>query len=182
MKIEIRLSGSGGQGIITAGIILAEAALLDGKNAVQGQSYGPESRGGSSKAEVIVSTESIDYPKVVVPDVLLALTDAAYAAYGSRVHEHGVVLLDAHLKSVVEANNGFRVYRAPITELAREELKPVVANVVALGVLNEVYPIVSRESLERAVLDRAPRGTEALNRRALELGHEFAQRELSAAR
>ena len=82
MRVEFRLSGSGGQGLLLAGIVLAEAAIEDGKNAIQTQSYGPEARGGSSKAEVIISDEDIDYPKATDPDYLLALTDDAYRTYG----------------------------------------------------------------------------------------------------
>ena len=74
MMKQIVLSGTGGQGLILAGIILAEAAVLDGKQAIQTQSYGPEARGGASKAEVIISDEAIDYPKVLDADVLLAMS------------------------------------------------------------------------------------------------------------
>ena len=71
---EIRLSGTGGQGLILAGIILAEAAIIDGFNAVQSQSYGPEARGGASKAEVIISDEEINYPKIGNAGILLAMS------------------------------------------------------------------------------------------------------------
>ena len=81
-RIEFRFSGSGGQGIISAGIILAAAAVHDGKYAIQSQSYGPEARGGSSKAEVVISEEPIDYPKATTPDYLLCLTDDAFKTYG----------------------------------------------------------------------------------------------------
>jgi len=82
MRVEFRLSGSGGQGLLLAGIVLAEAAINEGKNAVQTQSYGPEARGGSSKAEVVISDSEIDYPKATEPDYLLALSNDAYKSYG----------------------------------------------------------------------------------------------------
>lgn len=91
---EFRLSGSGGQGLILAGIILAEAALKDGKNVVQSQSYGPEARGGASKAEVIISDKDINYPKVEKCDVLLALTQKAYDKYISTLKTGGVLIKD----------------------------------------------------------------------------------------
>ncbi|HRW23422.1 MAG TPA: 2-oxoacid:acceptor oxidoreductase family protein, partial [Spirochaetia bacterium] len=94
MRTEFRLSGSGGQGLLLAGIVLAEGAILDGKNAVQTQSYGPEARGGSSKAEVVVSEEDIDYPKATDPDFLLALTTDAYKAYGKLMGK-GLIIVDS---------------------------------------------------------------------------------------
>ena len=97
-RIEIRLSGSGGQGLILAGIILAEAAIIDGKNAVQTQSYGPEARGGASRSEVIISNGSIDYPKVSKSDILLALTEEAVIKYKGSLKEDGLLILDSSIE------------------------------------------------------------------------------------
>ena len=170
-RCEIRLSGSGGQGIILAGIVLAEAALLDGKNAIQTQSYGPEARGGASKAEVIISFDTIDYPKVVAPDVLLALTSEAYTKYSKGLRPGATVVVD----SQINVNGASDVHALPIIAGARDELqRPIVSNIVALGALNAVAKLVSPESLETAVLRRVPRGTEELNRRALQLGYQLA--------
>ena len=94
-RFEIRLSGSGGQGLILAGIILAEAAILDGKNAVQSQSYGPEARGGASRAEVIISNANIDYPKITNTDVLLSLTEEALLKYKYDLRDTGIIILDS---------------------------------------------------------------------------------------
>ncbi len=171
---EVRLSGSGGQGILLAGIILAEAALLEGKNAVQSQSYGPEARGGASKCEVIISDTSVDYPKVTRPEVLLALTEEAYSKYGKGLGEGSLVVLDASIEGEQDLP-GVRVIRAPILESALEVLKrPIVANIIALGVLVGISQLVDRSSIEQAVLNRVPKGTEELNRRALDLGFQLA--------
>ncbi|MBI2874280.1 MAG: 2-oxoacid:acceptor oxidoreductase family protein, partial [Firmicutes bacterium] len=135
-RLEIRLSGSGGQGVITAGVILAEAAILDGKNAVQSQSYGPESRGGYSKCEVILSDGEIDYPKVSSPDVLLALTEEALAHYGKTVKTEGLLIADESIGEPSGLQEGVRVLRVPILQTAREKVgREITANVVALGVL-----------------------------------------------
>ena len=168
---EIRLSGSGGQGIILAGIILAEAALLDGNNAVQSQSYGPEARGGASKSEVIISGDSIDYPKVTTPDIILALTSEAYKKYACGDCTDVIVVVDASVSADVAPG----ALSVPIIQSAREELKrPIVSNIVALGVINSIAKLVTPQSLEAAVLKRVPKGTEDLNRRALELGYKLA--------
>ncbi len=98
MRYDIRFSGSGGQGIITAGILLAQAAAIKGgKNAVQSQSYGPEARGGASKAEVIISDDEINYPKIVNPDIVISLTQEAYNKYAVDLKDDAVVIVDASM-------------------------------------------------------------------------------------
>jgi len=170
--IEIRLSGAGGQGLILAGIILAEAAILDGKNALQTQSYGPEARGGASKSEVIISQDEIDYPKVSVPDVVLAMTQEACDKYAGSISKAGVLLLDTTYVCELPQSKA-RVCALPISAIARDEVgKELVANVVALGALVRLTGAVTFESLVKALMRRIPKGTEALNRKALELGWE----------
>lgn len=174
-QCEIRLSGSGGQGLILAGIILAEAALDDGKNAVQSQSYGPEARGGASKAEVIISNDDINYPKVKECDILLALTQVALNKYISTLKKDGTLIIDSSLQ--ISNRDDIKVISVPILETATEELqKPMVANIVALGVLNKLAKLVSEKSLEEAVLSRVPRGTEELNQKALLKGYELIEK------
>ena len=170
-RYEIRLTGEGGQGIVLAGVILAEAAaIFDGKNATQTQAYGPESRGGASKAEVIISEEEIDYPKAMSVDLLLALTQAAADRYGHEVKPSGIVILDSS-KVITNPDGSFTVHRLPIIETAKEAVgKVMVANIVSLGVIVGLSKVVSRHAIERAILARVPKGTEELNRRALEAG------------
>lgn len=172
---ELRLSGSGGQGLILAGIILAEAALHDGKNVVQSQSYGPEARGGASKSEVIVSEKEINYPKVRDCDMLLCLTEVAYDKYIDGLKDGGTLILDSSISKRPERED-LKVYSVPILETAKEKLKkPMVANIVALGCIYELTKIVSKESLEKAVLERVPKGTEELNKKALNEGFNLIQ-------
>jgi 2-oxoglutarate ferredoxin oxidoreductase subunit gamma len=170
-RYEIRLSGEGGQGIVLAGVILAEAAAIyDGKNATQTQVYGPESRGGASKAEVIISDEEIDYPKAMSVDLLLALTQAAADKYGREVRPSGIVILDSS-KVATPPHGSFAVHSLPIIETAKDAVgKAMVANIVSLGAIVGLSKVVSRQSIERAILARVPKGTEDLNRRALEAG------------
>ncbi len=179
-RTEIRLSGEGGQGMILAGIILAEAAAIyDGKNAIQTQSYGPESRGGASKAEVILDEGDIDYPEVRRPDILLAMTREACDKYAPALAPGGTLVVDEASVPDPPKVDG-TVFKAAIATTAREELgKEIVANIVALGVLTALTGVVSRSAIERAVLSRVPKGTEDLNRRALEAGFAVAERILS---
>ncbi len=175
-RYEFRLSGSGGQGLILAGKIIAEAAAIyDGKNATQSQSYGPEARGGSSRSEVIVSDEEIDYPKAVNIDLLLCFTQEACDKYCKDVKEKGILLVDsAYVTKVPEGK--FEVYSLPITEMAEKEVgRSLVANIVALGIITGLTNIVSKEAVQSAILSRVPKGTEELNIKAFNVGFNRAQ-------
>ncbi len=173
-RYEVRLSGSGGQGLLLAGIILAEGAINDGKNSVQTQSYGPEARGGASKSEVIISSESIDFPKVRNCDILLALTQKSYEQYSEGLKDDGILIIDDSV--TVEVTGNKKLYSVPILDTAVKELsKPMVTNIVALGAIVEITRVITKESLEKAVLERVPKGTEELNKKALSMGYEIAK-------
>jgi len=176
-RYEIRFSGSGGQGLILAGVIFAEAAAIyDGINAVQSQSYGPEARGGASKSEVILSDETIDFPKSTSIDLMLALTQEACTKYCGDVKEGGTVLVDEDFVRDVPAGD-YNVIRLPIIRTASEAIgKAFVANIVAIGAIAAITGRVSREAVEKAVLSRVPKGTEDLNRKALSAGYELVER------
>ena len=189
-RVEVRLAGSGGQGLLLAGLVLAEAAgLYDGREVAMVQSYGPEARGGASKAEVIISDHIIDYPLCTSVDLLLALNQEAADAYCWDVSPQAWVIVDADL---VQHPPTSRAVALPFTATARDKLKKVmVANVVALGAVSELTGLVTRKALEKALLARVPAGTEALNKKALSLGAKLAReaavkegpafREMSAA-
>lgn len=170
--MEIRLSGSGGQGLILAGIILAEAAIGDGKEAIQSQSYGPEARGGSSKSEVIISDKRIHYPKVTNPNLLLAMTQEALNKYGADLQDDGLLIVDSTL--VREVPERFKnVHTVSITQLAKEKCgRELFANIVALGTITKLTSAVSLEAIEKAVLARVPKGTEEMNKQALQIGYQ----------
>jgi len=174
-RTEIRLAGEGGQGMILAGIVLAEAAAIyDGKNAVQTQSYGPEARGGASKAEVIISEGEIDYPKVISADALVVMSQEACDKYAAALKKSGLLIVDEEKVGRVPTS---RAVQVPITRLALEATgKTITANVVALGVLVGLTQIVSRQAIEKAVAARAPQGTQDMNRAALAAGFAAAER------
>ncbi|AZR72815.1 2-oxoglutarate ferredoxin oxidoreductase subunit gamma [Anoxybacter fermentans] len=170
-RYEIRLSGAGGQGLILAGIILAEGVILEGGyNVVQTQSYGPEARGGASKAEVVISPSIIYFPKVTNPDLLLTLTQKAYDKYVKDLKPNGILIADEEIDTE-DLPSTIEVYRLPILRTAREELgKSLVANIISLGVICGCLDFISSEKLKEAVLARVPKGTEELNTKAFELG------------
>jgi 2-oxoglutarate ferredoxin oxidoreductase subunit gamma len=174
-RYEIRLSGSGGQGIILMGIILAEAiGIYDGKCVAQTQAYGPEARGGSSKAEVVVSDEEIDYPKAMKPDLLLAMNQKSCDEFYPDLKPDGLLIVDSTFVRQIPTPKAFQV---PFTRIAREKFKrEMVANIVALGALTQLTPMVSAKAVEAAVLARVPKGTETLNRDALKAGMAAARR------
>ncbi len=173
-RYEVRLAGTGGQGAILAGIILAEAAIHEGKTVVQTQSYGPEARGGASRSEVVIAEAEIDYPKVLEPHITLCMSQEACDRYGADTRNGGLLVLDSDHVSRASTTQAVRV---PLTSVARKATeRAITANVVGLGLLAGLTGIVSRESLEAAVRAHAPPGTEELNRRALAAGYEEAQR------
>ena len=171
---QLRLSGTGGQGLILAGIILAEGALLDGKNAIQSQSYGPEARGGSSKSEVIISNNVLHYPKITVPNVVLAMSQEACKKYTADLTEDGILITDSQFVGNIPEKKYKKVYELPITHTAQAGLgKALFANIIALGAIAKITGVVSVESLTKAVLNRVPKGTEELNEKAINLGMEL---------
>jgi len=172
-RLEIRLAGMGGQGMILAGVLLADAAVRDGKNAVQTQSYGPEARGGASRSEVILASESIDYPEVIEADVLLCMSQQACDKYAHQLKRNGLLIVDSgHVQRMPTT----RAVRADLTAWAVDATgRAITANVLALGFLVGLTGVVSREALRETVLARAPAGTQEVNLQALERGFSEAE-------
>lgn len=168
-RFEIRLSGSGGQGIILASVILAQAATLAPANQVcQSQSYGPEARGGKCKAEVIISGRAIDYPKAGNLDVLLAMTQEGCDAYFHALKPGGILVVDA---SLVEQLPTSRAVALPFTEIARKlSGRTVAANMAALGAICLLCPTIRCQDLEKAIDSHSPKGTAAINRKVFKAG------------
>lgn len=169
-KMELRLAGSGGQGVILATVILAEAAVIAGKHTAQSQSYGPEARGGSCKAEVIISDDAIGFTKVQQPSFLMALTQKALDTYCRNLPADCLVLIDDSLEAPEELKD-HKVVKLPILSTAVEKVgKAFTANIVAVGAINGLLHLVSDAELEKAVMLHIPKGTEKLNLAALQAG------------
>lgn len=174
--VEIVFSGSGGQGIILAGKILAEAAsLYDNKEAAMTMSYGPEARGGASKAEIIISSAPIDYPKVTRPCVLIALNQESMNKYGNILADGGLLIADESLVKTIPSSIK-NVFKAPFTTLATKILEaPIVANIVCLGAVAALTNVVSREALIKTVITRVSEKALLVDRVALDIGYKIVR-------
>ncbi len=173
-RYEIRLSGSGGQGIILASVVIAEAFAIHKKLQVsQTQSYGPEARGGRCKAEVVVSDREIDYPKVIKLDMLLAMNQEACDAYFFDFKPNGLLLVDSTFVEQVPTSRSIAI---PFTRIARDQIGNIMtANMVAVGAMAVFCHIIDVKSMQKAVMSRAPKGTKTLNRKAFQAGVKAAE-------
>ncbi len=180
-RYEIRLSGSGGQGLILAGTILAEAiALHEQKYVVQSQSYGPEARGTASKADVIISDEAIDYPKSINADVLLAMNQKALDLNFLNLKKGGVLIIDSGLVKELPTTH---LISLPLTQIAIEATQsPQPANMVALGVLAVCTQKVSLQALSRTLTTHLKKEWLAVNQKALKAGARSAKKWISENR
>lgn len=173
--VEVRLGGFGGQGIILAGYILGRAASVHaGRNAVMAQSYGPESRGGACMTEVVMADGEIAYPRVVEPNVVVVMSQQAYAKYASGRPAESVLVIDEDLVELDEEEAGRTVFKAPATRLAESLGRRIMANIVMLGFVCRATGILEREALRDAVEASVPRGTEEANLLAFDTGYDHA--------
>jgi 2-oxoglutarate ferredoxin oxidoreductase subunit gamma len=176
MRIEVRFAGFGGQGIIKSGIIVAAAASLHGgKNAVQTQSYGPESRGGACKSEVVISEEDVDFPKVVQPDVLVVMSQHAYNEYVESLKPGGTLILDPDMIPHETELKDVKVFRVPATKVADELGKRIVANIAMLGAFTSLTGLLSAEAIKESIKENIPKGTEELNLAAFQKGYDYGK-------
>jgi 2-oxoglutarate ferredoxin oxidoreductase subunit gamma len=175
--VAVRLSGSGGQGLILAGRLLAEAATLhDGLDVVQTNSYGPEARGGASRSDLVLGRGEIDVLHSHRIDALVCLSQAACDAYYRDLLPGGLLITDGELVKVVPTT---RVFAVPMARLARQSGNEMVANVVALAVLSAVSKLVSREALEATLRNRVPAPHRDANIQAIQAGFTAAEEDLA---
>jgi 2-oxoglutarate ferredoxin oxidoreductase subunit gamma len=173
-KCRMVFSGSGGQGVITASIILAEAAVLyNNLNAVQSQFYGAEARGGATRADVIISDSTIDYPKVIQPNVLVCLTQDSYNKFYPIIRPGGLLITDArHVKiqkKVDAQQRELHIYNSVMEKIG----KPIVFNICMLGAVIGITQLVTPEAVMKVLETRIPPDFLDMNRRALDLGLEL---------
>jgi 2-oxoglutarate ferredoxin oxidoreductase subunit gamma len=173
---EILISGFGGQGIVLAGNILGKAAALyDRKHATLTQSYGPEARGGSCSAQVVISDEEILFPYAEQPQVMLCMSQEGYSKNVGSLVTGGLLIWDTDLVQTKEPDPSWITYHIPATRFAEELGNGMMANIVMLGFLSAVSDLVSVESLREAVLSSVPPHTKDKNAKAFERGHEYGK-------
>jgi 2-oxoglutarate ferredoxin oxidoreductase subunit gamma len=177
-RYEIRVAGSGGQGVILAAVIIGQAAALmeEGINSVQTQAYGPEARGGASKSEVILARGEIDYPKAASPHLQVILTQKASDEYAADTQKGGIVILDDFFVQKTPEIDA-EIYRLPIVKTARDVIgREIVTNMVALGAAARILEVEGRlkpESIRNTVIASVPKGTEELNCKAFDEGYKL---------
>jgi 2-oxoglutarate ferredoxin oxidoreductase subunit gamma len=170
---EIRIAGFGGQGVILLGAILGKAAsVYDNGYAALIQNYGPESRGGSCRAEVVISDEPIDYPYITNPQIIVALSREAYSEFATSVSPDTLVIIDSDLVKVALSNK-HKPFSIPCSRMAKDLGRPVVANIIMLGFMASVSEITSLEAIRKAIIDSVPVGTEEFNIKAFNLGYDY---------
>lgn len=179
-RFRILFSGSGGQGIITASILLAEAAVLhDGLNAVQSQTYGPEARGGSTRADVIISDREIRFPKVTQPNILICLTQQAYNMFSETIRPGGFLLIDSHFvkeeRNVDARQMAFGMYKA-VTETIKN---PIVYNICVLGTLIGLTNLLRPDSIIKVLETKIPSEFFEINLKAFDLGLNLSKKHKS---
>jgi 2-oxoglutarate ferredoxin oxidoreductase subunit gamma len=171
---EIRIAGFGGQGVILAAAVIGKAAaIFEGGYATMTQAFGPEARGGSSSAQVILSTEPILYPYVTQPDILVVMSQEAYTRFAPQLKPGGILITEQELVNIDHLATGIRVYGVPATRLAEELGRKMVLNIVMVGFFGAVTDLLERESLRKAVADSVPPAFQDLNLRAFDKGYEY---------
>ena len=172
-RIEVRISGLGGQGVVLTGQILGRAAVYDGKHVVQTQSYGAEARGSAAKSEVIISDSEIGFPKVRKCDILVAMSQSAVEKHLKDLKEKGVLIVDEDTVEHIPKTKA-KLFRIPATRVAKTGLKSrIYTNVVLLGALVGITGIVTAKSIEKAIGDVVPRESLEKNLKGFKRGLEL---------
>jgi len=174
---EIRIAGFGGQGVILAAAVIGKAAaIFEGGYATMTQAFGPEARGGSSSAQVILSTNPILYPYVAQPDVLVVMSQEAYTRFAPQLKPGGILIVEQDMVRVDQVAPGERIYAIPATRLAEQLGRKVVLNIVMVGFFGAVTALLDPDALREAVADSVPPAMQALNLKAFDKGFEYGSR------
>jgi 2-oxoglutarate ferredoxin oxidoreductase subunit gamma len=174
---EIRIAGFGGQGVILAGQILGKGAtIFENRHATLVQSFGPEARGGSCSAQVVLSDRPIAYPYVARPHVLVAMSQDAFERFAPEIADGGMLLFEEDLVKVHDLRPGIKSFGVPATRIAEELRRKMVLNIVMVGFVAAVTGLVSLDAARKAVLDSVPKGTEHLNCTAFDKGYDFGRK------
>lgn len=177
-RSRIVFSGSGGQGVITAAIILAKAAaIFENKSAIQSQSYGAAARGGATRSDIIIDDSEIFFPKVIQPNILVCLTQESYNKFSSIIRPGGLLLVDSKYVSVEKKVDAKHVSLPMYDRVMKEIGKPIVFNICMLGALIGVSGLIRPESILKVLETTIPEGFMEMNKKALDLGMAMGEKE-----
>ena len=173
-RIEVKIGGFGGQGVILTGYVIGKAAaIFDGKNSTMTQAFGPEARGSACSSQVIVSDQEILYPYVKMPQVMVMISQEAFTKFSPEIDPQGMMIIEEELVNPQGLPPGVKVFGIPATRLAEELGKKVVLNMVVAGFFTAVTNLVSKDSMRKSIESSVPKGTEGLNLMAFEKGFEY---------
>ncbi|MDF1537388.1 MAG: 2-oxoacid:acceptor oxidoreductase family protein [Candidatus Thorarchaeota archaeon] len=173
MRNEIRIAGTGGMGVVLAGVIMGNAAIHAGLNVVQSQSYGSEARGTAAKSEIIVSDGDIHYPKVRKSDIFVVMSQKALEMYLEDAKENSILIIDPDLVDVSGIDPGFKVIKVPAMQTADDMGLRLVSNMVMLGALAKTIEMISMDALEKAVTSAVSEKYLEINMKAVKAGADF---------
>lgn len=177
-RSRLVFSGSGGQGVITAAIMLAEAAVIfEGKNAIQSQSYGAAARGGSTRSDVIIDDAQIYFPKVVQPNILISLTQESYNTFAPIIRPGGLLLVDSKYVTVGKKVDARHISLPMYDTVMKEIGKPIVFNICMLGALIGISGLVKPESILKVLETNIPEDFMEMNKKALNIGLSMGEKE-----
>ena len=173
-RVEIKIGGFGGQGVILSGYIIGRAAsIYDEKHATMIQAFGPEARGSACSAQVIVSAEPIAYPYITSPEIMIVMSQEAYTKFTPELAPGGLLITEEELVQPHNLRKDIRHFSIPATRIAEELGKKLVVNIVMMGFLTAVTKVVGKKAMEQAILASVPKGTEELNTKAFQRGYEY---------
>jgi 2-oxoglutarate ferredoxin oxidoreductase subunit gamma len=168
-RLEIRVTGFGGQGVVLAAYIMGRACIDSGRHATMIQSFGPEARGASCSATLVVSPHEVLYPYIQAPSILVAMSSDGYATFRKELRGDGTLIYESDLVHPEFAN----AFGIPSTRIAESLRRPVVQNIVMLGFITAVSQLVTREEMREAVRASVPSGTEEINLQAFDAGVRY---------
>jgi len=178
---EVRIAGFGGQGVILSAIVLGKAASIhQGEFATMTQNFGPEARGGACSAQLVLSDKPVLYPYVTHPDVLVVMSQEAYAKFAPELKDGGTLLIERDLVRVTDLPAQTRIYSVPATRLAEELGKRMVLNIVMVGFFTAVTRLLDPDAVRKAVMDSVPASFRDLNLRAFEKGYQYGNAALAS--
>jgi 2-oxoglutarate ferredoxin oxidoreductase subunit gamma len=178
-KMQIRFTGVGGQGIITAGDILCDAAIKEGKHSAKIGTYTSQVRGGSTIIDVLCDEDEIYYPYAVPGEIdfMLSVADKSYRLCKKDVRIGNIIVIDPNLVYPADDDRKkWRIIEIPVVEIAKREIGNIATqSTLALGITVHITKCVNAEVLLKSILAKVPKKTREANTKAFELGRKYAE-------